>query len=61
MVVLRFLVLFVAVMIGAGILAYLFSGERRYLSLSWRITRYALLFAAVLMALMALERVAGMI
>lgn len=61
MYVLRILVVLLAIAIGSGIVAFLFTGERRYLSLSWRITRYALLFAFVLLCLLALERVLAMV
>jgi len=47
-----------AIAIGSGIVAYLFSGDRRYLRLAWRITRYTLIFVFVVLALMFLERVA---
>ncbi|MDD5296686.1 MAG: hypothetical protein PHU46_07220 [Rhodocyclaceae bacterium] len=60
MFVLRLVAVLTVLAIGAGILAYLFSGDRRYLGVSWRITRYAILFALVLLSLMLLERVAGM-
>ncbi|WP_126444300.1 hypothetical protein [Sulfuricystis multivorans] len=53
---LRFVGILAAIAIGAGILAFLFTGERRYLGLSWRIAKYALIFALVLFALLALER-----
>jgi hypothetical protein len=47
----------VAIAIGAGIFAYLLTGERRYLGLAARITKYALIFALIVLALMFLERV----
>jgi hypothetical protein len=47
----------VAIAMGAGIVAYLFTGEKRYLNLSLRIAKYALIFALVVMALMFLERI----
>jgi hypothetical protein len=46
-----------ALVIAAGVVAYLFTGERRYLGLAWRVTRYALLVALAILALFALERV----
>lgn len=49
-----------AIAIAAGIVAFLFTGERRYLGLAWRIAKYALLFTFVVLALMLLERVAAM-
>lgn len=58
---LRILAVLVGISIGAGILAFLFSGDRRYLRLSWRITKYAILFALAVLSLFFLERVAGMV
>jgi hypothetical protein len=57
MLVLRLLAVLVVAAIGAAVIAYLFSSDRRYLSLAWRISKYALLFALILMTLMFLERV----
>lgn len=53
---LRIVGILAAISIGAGIIAFLFTGERRYLGFSWRIAKYALLFALVLFALLAFER-----
>lgn len=47
--------------IGAGIVAYLLSGERRYLQLAGRITKYALIVVLVVLALMFLERMAAIV
>jgi len=55
---LRIVGVLTAIAIGSGIVAYLFSGDRRYLRLSWRISKYALIFVFVVLALMLLERVA---
>ena len=57
MLLLRIVGALVVIGIGSGIVAYLFTGERRFLALSWRLTKYALIFAFVVMALMFLERV----
>ena len=57
MLLLRIVGALVVITIGAGIVAYLFSGEKRYLHLVWRVTKYALIFALVVLALMFLERV----
>lgn len=59
MLVLRIVGVLVVIAIGASILAYLFSRDRRYLSLAWRIVRYALLFLLVFLSLMFLERALG--
>lgn len=56
MLILRIVGVLVAVAIGASLLAFLFSGDRRYLFLAWRIARYALLFLFVVLSLMFLER-----
>lgn len=56
MLLLRIVGILAAIAIGAGIIAYLFTRDRRYLSLSWRVAKYALIFALVLFALLALER-----
>jgi hypothetical protein len=58
MLLLRIVGVLTAIAIGSGIVAYLFSGDKRYLRLAWRITRYALIFVLVVLALMFLERVA---
>ena len=58
---LRIVAVLTGISIGAGILAYLFTGDRRYLGLSWKITRYALVMVFVFLALMFLERVVGMV
>lgn len=46
-----------AIAIGSGILAFLFTRERRYLTLAGRIAKYALIFALVVLSLFFLERV----
>lgn len=47
----------VIITIGAGIVAYLFTGEKRYLGLAGRVTKYALFFVLIVLALMFLERI----
>ncbi|MDT3736639.1 MAG: hypothetical protein ROZ00_10460 [Denitratisoma sp.] len=46
-----------AITVGAGIVAFLFTRDRRYLRLSWQVAKYSALFALVVLALMFLERV----
>lgn len=46
-----------ALTIGAGIVAYLFSGDRRYLRFSGKVAKWALLFVLIVMSLMFLERI----
>lgn len=58
---LRVVGLLAVVVIGAGIIAYLFTRDRRYLSLSWRVAKYALIFVLALFALLALERLIVMV
>jgi hypothetical protein len=57
MLLVRFVGVLTAIAIGAGILAYLFSGNTRWLRLSGRIARYALIFVLIVLTLMFLERV----
>ena len=54
---LRLLGVLTAIAIGAGIVAFLFTQDKRYLYLSARIAKYALILALVFMALLTLERV----
>ncbi len=54
---LRIVGVLVVIAIGAGILAFLFTRDRRYLRLSWQIAKYAGLFALLVLMLMFLERV----
>ncbi|MDP1653296.1 MAG: hypothetical protein Q8L56_11295 [Rhodocyclaceae bacterium] len=56
MLLLRIVGILAAIAIGAGIVAFLFTRDRRYLSLSWRVAKYALIFALALFALLAVER-----
>jgi hypothetical protein len=53
---LRVVAMLGAIAIGASLLAFLFSQDRRYLAVAWRITKYALVFVFILLALMFLER-----
>jgi hypothetical protein len=53
---LRIVGILTAIAVGIGIVAFLFTGDRRYLGLSWRIAKYALIFALLLFALLAFER-----
>ena len=61
MLLLRIVAVLTGIAIGSGIVAYLFSGDKRYLQLAWRITRYALIVVFVVLALMFLERVVVLI
>jgi hypothetical protein len=55
--ILRIVGMLTVIAIGAGIVAYLFSGDKRYLRLAGRIGKYALIFVLVVLALMFFERV----
>ncbi len=57
MLLLRIVGVLVAITIGAGIVAFLLTRDRRFLRLSWLVTKYAALFALAVLALMFLERV----
>jgi hypothetical protein len=57
MLLLRIVGVLTAIVIGAGIVAYLLTGEKRYLGISARVAKYALIFALIVLALMFLERV----
>jgi hypothetical protein len=56
MLLLRIVGILAAIAIGAGIVAFLFTRDRKYLGFSWRVVKYALIFALVLFALLAFER-----
>lgn len=57
MLLLRIVGVLALIVIGAGIVAFLFTGDRRYLALAGRVAKWALVFVAVVFALMFLERV----
>jgi hypothetical protein len=56
MLLLRILGILTVIAIGAGIFAWLFTRDRRYLILAGRITKYAVILALILFALLAFER-----
>lgn len=53
----RIVAVLTAITIGAGIAAYLFSGDRRYLRLSGRVGKWALIFILIVLSLMFFERI----
>ena len=55
---LRLLAVLLVIAVGTGLLAYAFTGQRRYLAFAWRLFRYGLLLALLVFALMAFERLA---
>ncbi len=61
MLLLRIVGILTVIAIGAGIVAYLITRQKRYLGFSWLIAKYALIFALVLFALLMFERLIVMI
>lgn len=61
MLLLRIVGILTVIAIGAGILAWLLTGQRSYLALAWRIAKYALVFVLALFALLAFERLIVML
>jgi len=55
---LRVLAVLLAIAIGASLLIYTLTGDRRYLQLSGRLFRYGIVMGLIFFALMILERVA---
>ncbi|HSG22884.1 MAG TPA: hypothetical protein VLA64_08000 [Azonexus sp.] len=55
---LRLLAVILVVAIGAGLLIYTITGQRRYLAFSGRLFKYGIVFALIVFALMIIERVA---
>jgi hypothetical protein len=55
--ILRIVAVLVAIGIGASVFAFLFTRDRRYLALGWRLFRYAIIVALLFFALLILERV----
>lgn len=56
MVILRILAVLAVIAIGGSILIHLFTGDRRYLSLAWRILKYSSIIALILFGLLIAER-----
>ncbi|MDZ4251076.1 MAG: hypothetical protein U1A72_00705 [Sulfuritalea sp.] len=56
MLLLRIIGMLTAITIGSGIVAWLFTRDRRYLVLSGRVALGALILALVILVLMAAER-----
>jgi hypothetical protein len=57
MLVLRLIGMLAVILIGSGIVAYLATRDRRYLALSWRVGKYSLILALVILTMFFLERV----
>lgn len=56
MLILRIIGLLAAIGMTAGIVSWIFTRDRRYLQITWRIGQAALALALLLMVLMATER-----
>jgi len=56
MIVLRLVGMLALITIGAALVLYLFTRNRRYLTFAWRVFQFAVIFLMVLMALYVLER-----
>jgi hypothetical protein len=56
MLLLRIVGILTAITIGSGIVAWLFTRDRRYLLISGRVAKAALIFSLVVLVLMAAER-----
>jgi hypothetical protein len=56
MLLLRIVGILTAIFIGSGIVSWLVTGDRRYLLLSGRVAKWALIFALAVLVLMAAER-----
>lgn len=56
MLVLRLLGFLVVLTVGASVVVYLLSGNRRYLRFAWQVFKYALIVAALIVAFIFLER-----
>lgn len=57
MLVLRIVGLLAALAIGAAVVIYIVSGDRRYLRFAWQLFKITLFFVAVVLALLFFERV----
>jgi len=56
LIVLRLTIFLILIFIGGSLAAYLFTHNKRYLGLAWRIFRFAAVFLMVFGALFVLER-----
>jgi hypothetical protein len=56
--VLRIVAYLAVILIGASLAAFLFTRDRRFLRFAGQVLKYGLVFAGVVLALLALERLA---
>ena len=58
MLALRILAVLVVLLVGGALVTFLFTRDRRFLRFAWRVLKYGLVVAAIVLALFALERIA---
>ncbi len=58
MLILRLVAILLMIAVGAGLVAYVLTRQQRYLAFCWRLLRYGMVFALLVLALMLIERVA---
>ena len=61
MLVLRIVALLAVIAVGVSVLAWAFSGNRKYLRVAWRIFQFALAAILLFLALLFFERLAVMV
>ncbi|HSD55185.1 MAG TPA: hypothetical protein VLC47_13530 [Burkholderiales bacterium] len=54
----RILAVLVILLVGGALVTFLFTRDRRFLRFAWRVLKYGLVVAAVVLVLFALERIA---
>lgn len=57
MLIVRLIGVLLIIAVGACFLAFVLTGDRRYLALAWRLIRYAVIAVLGFFALLALERI----
>ena len=60
MLLLRIIGLLAAIALAVSVLLYMLSGERKYLNFAWRVFKYSLFVAVMILVLFASERLLGM-
>lgn len=56
MLILRIIAILSVIAIAGGFLAFVMTGQRRYLAFSWNLLKYSVIVALILFALMGAER-----
>ena len=56
MVVLRFIGFLLLITIGAALVTYLFTRNRRYLAFAWQVLKYGIVLAIIVLAFVLAER-----